>query len=52
MDKSILDVVHESAKELHEEGLMQDKVLRELDEICLSPIDVHESTHPEKLTTK
>jgi len=39
MDKSILDVVHESAKELHEAGLMKDMTLREFDAMCLPPVE-------------
>ena len=39
MDKSILDVVHEGAKELHEAGLMKDMTLREFDAMCLPPVE-------------
>lgn len=39
MDKSILDVVHEGAKELHEVGLMKDMTLREFDAMCLPPVE-------------
>ncbi len=38
MDKSILDVVHEGAKELHKVGLMKDVTLREFDAMCLQPV--------------
>ena len=31
MDKSILDMVHESAKDLHEAGVMKETTLREFD---------------------
>ena len=35
MDKSILEVVHESAKDMYEIGLMDEKTMREFDELCL-----------------
>lgn len=34
MDKSILDMVHESAKDLHAAGVMKDTTLREFDALC------------------
>lgn len=38
MDKSILEVVHESAKDLHKAGVMNDVTLREFDALCLPPV--------------
>lgn len=38
MDKSILDTVHESAKELHKAGVMDEVTLKEFDALCLPPI--------------
>jgi putative transcriptional regulator len=38
MDNTILDMVHESAKELHGAGVMQATTLREFDALCLPPI--------------
>jgi len=38
MDKSILEVVHEGAKDLHEIGLMDDITMREFDALCLPAI--------------
>jgi len=38
MDKAILDVVHDSAKELHEAGAMKETTLREFDAQCLPPV--------------
>ena len=35
MDKSILDMVHDSAKDLHEAGVMKETTLREFDALCL-----------------
>ena len=38
MDKSILEVVHEGAKDLHEAGVMPEVTLREFDALCLPPV--------------
>ncbi|MCB1690945.1 MAG: DNA-binding transcriptional regulator [Halioglobus sp.] len=38
MDKSILDVVHDSAKNLHAAGAMKEVTLREFDALCLPPV--------------
>jgi putative transcriptional regulator len=38
MDKSILEMVHESAKELHNAGVMNDTTLREFDALCLPKV--------------
>lgn len=38
MDKSILEVVHDSAKDLHETGVMKETTLREFDALCLPPV--------------
>lgn len=35
---SILDVVHQGAKDLHKAGLMDAKTLREFDVLCLPPV--------------
>jgi len=35
MEQSILDVVHESAKGLHDAGFMDDMTMREFDALCL-----------------
>ena len=34
MDKSILDMVHDSAKDLHAAGVMKETTLREFDALC------------------
>jgi putative transcriptional regulator len=41
MDKSILDVVHESAKDLHDAGVMDEVTMREFDALCLTPVKVY-----------
>jgi putative transcriptional regulator len=38
MNKSILEVVHETALGLHEAGAMKQKTLREIESLCLSPV--------------
>ena len=40
MDKSILEMVHEGAKDLHEVGLMNEVTLREFDALCLPPVKI------------
>ena len=41
MDKSILDMVHDSAKDLHAAGVMKETTLREFDALCLPPVKIH-----------
>ncbi len=38
MDKSILEVVHEGAQDLHHAGLVSDLTMREFDALCLPPV--------------
>ena len=38
MDKSILEVVHQGAKDLATAGLMDEMTLREFDVLCLPPV--------------
>lgn len=38
MDKSILEAVHEGAKDLHDIGLMDDITMREFDALCLPAV--------------
>lgn len=38
MGRSILEVVHEGAKDLHEADLMSEMTLREFDVLCLPPV--------------
>ncbi|MCC5855522.1 MAG: DNA-binding transcriptional regulator [Idiomarina sp.] len=46
MDKSILEVVHTTAQELHSAGVMKETTLREFDALCLpavidySPVEI------------
>jgi len=41
MDKSILEVVHEGAKDLHDAGLLNEITMREFDVLCLPPVEVY-----------
>ncbi|WP_315980455.1 type II toxin-antitoxin system RelE/ParE family toxin [Aliamphritea spongicola] len=38
MDKSVLDAVHESAKELHKAGAIEQQTMRKFDALCLPPV--------------
>jgi putative transcriptional regulator len=38
MDKSILEVVHGGAKDLHKAGLVDAVTMREFDSLCLPPV--------------
>jgi len=38
MKKPILDVIHKSAKELHDAGVMNAQTMREFDALCLPPV--------------
>lgn len=52
MDKSILDVVHESAKDLHEAGVMDEMTLREFDAMCLPPVKVYSAAQIKRIRQK
>jgi len=38
MTKSILSVVHESATDLHDAGMLDQTTMREFDALCLTPV--------------
>ena len=52
MDKSILDMVHDSAKDLHAAGVMKETTLRELDALCLPPIKEYTAVQIKRIRTK
>ncbi|WP_257252749.1 MULTISPECIES: DNA-binding transcriptional regulator [unclassified Endozoicomonas] len=52
MDKSILDAVHDGAKDLHEAGLMDDTTLREFDALCLPPVKQYSAEQIKGIRTK
>lgn len=49
MDKSILDVVHESAKELHDIGVMDEVTMREFDALCLPPVKAYSAAEIQRI---
>jgi putative transcriptional regulator len=52
MNKSILEVVHESAADLHKIGLVSDTTMREFDALCLPPIKEYSATEIKKIRIK
>ncbi|WP_230413516.1 helix-turn-helix domain-containing protein [Zooshikella ganghwensis] len=52
MDKSILEVVHKGAKDLHNVGLMDEITLREFDALCLPPIKTYSASQIKKIRHK
>lgn len=52
MDKSILDVVHESAKDLHGAGLMDELTLREFDALCLPKVKIYSAEQIKRIRSK
>lgn len=52
MDKSILDMVHESAKDLHAAGVMKETTLREFDALCLPPVKEYTAVQIKRIRTK
>lgn len=52
MDKSILDTIHDSARELHDAGVMKDVTLREFDALCLPPVKVYTAAQIKRIRQK
>jgi putative transcriptional regulator len=52
MGKSILEVVHEGAKDLHDAGLMNDVTMREFDALCLPPVKEYTATQIKRIRTR
>jgi putative transcriptional regulator len=52
MDKSILEVVHESAKDLHDIGVMDEMTMREFDALCLPPVKVYSADQIQRIRKK
>ena len=52
MGKSILEVVHDSAKDLHEAGAMKETTLREFDALCLPPVKKFTATQIKRIRMK
>jgi putative transcriptional regulator len=49
MKKAILDVVHETALDLHEAGVMGDVTLKEFDALCLPPVKNYSSAQIKRI---
>jgi putative transcriptional regulator len=52
MDKSILEMVHDSAKDLHEAGAMKETTLREFDALCLPPVKEYTAVQIKRIRLK
>lgn len=52
MDKSILDMVRDSAKDLHGVGVMKDTTLREFDALCLPPVKEYSALQIKRIRTR
>ena len=48
----MLDVVHETAKDFHETGIMEDMTMREFDALCLPPVKAFTPAQIKKLRRK
>jgi len=51
-NKSILNTIHDSAKDLHKAGLMSDVTLREFDALCLPPVKVYTPAQIKRIRQK
>jgi putative transcriptional regulator len=49
MKKAILDVVHETALDLHDAGVMDDVTLKEFDALCLPPVKIYNSAQIKRI---
>ncbi|MBL4868338.1 MAG: DNA-binding transcriptional regulator [Pseudomonadales bacterium] len=52
MNKSILEVMHETAQDLHEAGAMNEVTMREFDALCLAPIKKYSGNQIKRIRTK
>lgn len=51
MNKSILDVIHETAQDLHSAGVMKETTLREFDALCLPPVKEYSAVEIKHIRT-
>jgi putative transcriptional regulator len=51
-NKSILEVVHETADGLHKAGVMDAKTMREFDALCLPPVKQYTPAQIKRIRTK
>ena len=52
MAKKILETVHDTAKGLHEAGVMNTKTMREFDALCLTPVKNLSAAQIKRLRTR
>jgi len=52
MNKPILDVIHQTAQDLHSSGVMKETTLREFDALCLSPIEEYSPSQIKSIRTR
>ncbi|AEF56342.1 helix-turn-helix domain-containing protein [Marinomonas posidonica] len=52
MDKSILDMVQDTAQQLYDAGVMKETTLREFDAMCLPPVKVFTAEQIKSIRTK
>ncbi|MBA4723538.1 MULTISPECIES: helix-turn-helix domain-containing protein [Alloalcanivorax] len=52
MDKSILDVVHEGAKDLQNAGVLDEVTMREFDALCLPPVKKYTAVQIKQIRTR
>ena len=51
-NKSILEVVHETADGLHKAGVMDAKTMREFDALCLPPVKTYTPAQIKRMRTR
>ncbi|GLR63536.1 helix-turn-helix domain-containing protein [Marinospirillum insulare] len=51
MNKSLLDVIHSSAEDLHDAGVMDLATLREFDALCLPPVEKYTASQIKSIRT-
>lgn len=52
MDKSILDMVHETASALHQAGHLPETTLKEFDALCLPPVQEYSAEQIQAIRLK
>ena len=52
MAKKILETVHETARGLHEAGVMNTRTMREFDALCLQPVRTLSAAQIKRLRTR
>ncbi|NQZ32636.1 MAG: DNA-binding transcriptional regulator [Oceanospirillaceae bacterium] len=52
MDKSILDMVHDSAQDLLDAGVMKETTMREFDALCLPPVEQYSAVQIKGIRTR